>query len=44
MQTSKVARDATQRAIEWRHDVDQALQDARAQRRPLILDFSAAPM
>ena len=30
--------------INWRHDVDQALNDARAQKKHLLLDFSAAPM
>jgi len=30
--------------INFRHDVDQVLEDARAQQRPVLLDFSAAPM
>ena len=30
--------------IQWRHDIDQVLKDAMAQRRPVLLDFSAAPM
>ena len=30
--------------IQWRHDIDQVLNDARAQQRPVLLDFSAAPM
>jgi hypothetical protein len=30
--------------IKWRHDIDQVLQDARAQQKPVLLDFSAAPM
>ena len=30
--------------IQWRHDVEQVLRDARAQQRPVLLDFSAAPM
>ena len=30
--------------IAWRNDVDQALKDARAKNRHLLLDFSAAPM
>jgi uncharacterized protein YyaL (SSP411 family) len=30
--------------INWRHDVDQALNDARNQQKPVLLDFSAAPM
>ena len=31
-------------AIEWRTDVDAALAEAQTARRPLILDFTAAPM
>ena len=31
-------------AIAWRKDVDPALQDAARSKRPLLLDFSAAPM
>jgi hypothetical protein len=30
--------------IQWRHDVDQALKDAKTQKKPVLLDFSAAPM
>jgi uncharacterized protein YyaL (SSP411 family) len=30
--------------IQWRRDVDKALEDARAQRKPVLLDLSAAPM
>jgi hypothetical protein len=30
--------------INWRHDIDQVLEDARTQRKPVLLDFSAAPM
>ena len=30
--------------INWRKDVDQALADAKRERKPLLLDFSAAPM
>jgi hypothetical protein len=30
--------------IEFRHDVDQALRDAKSQQKPVLLDFSAAPM
>ena len=29
--------------IEWRKDVDAALAEAKAQGRPLLLDFNAAP-
>jgi hypothetical protein len=30
--------------IAWRHDIDQVLEEARNQQRPVLLDFSAAPM
>jgi hypothetical protein len=30
--------------IQWRRDVDQVLDEAKAQNRPVLLDFSAAPM
>ncbi len=30
--------------IQWRHDVDQVLEEAKAQNRRVLLDFSAAPM
>jgi len=30
--------------INFRHDVDQVLKDAKAQQKPVLLDFSAAPM
>ena len=30
--------------INWSHDYDAALKDAAAQRKPVLLDFSAAPM
>ncbi len=30
-------------AVEWRPDVDRALEEARAANRPLLIDFSAAP-
>lgn len=30
--------------ISWRHDIDTVLEEAKAQRRPVLLDFSAAPM
>jgi hypothetical protein len=30
--------------IKFRHDVDAALAEAREQRKPVLLDFSAAPM
>jgi hypothetical protein len=31
-------------SISWNHDVDAVLADARAQTKPVLLDFSAAPM
>jgi hypothetical protein len=31
-------------AVSFRHDVDAVLADARAQSKPVLLDFSAAPM
>lgn len=30
--------------ITWRNDIDEALKQASAQNRHLLLDFSAAPM
>ena len=30
--------------IQWRRDADTVLEDARNQNRPVLLDFSAAPM
>ena len=31
-------------AIEWKTDVDAALQEARASNKRLLLDFTAAPL
>jgi len=31
-------------AIQWTEDVDQALKEAKKAGRPLLLDFTAAPM
>ena len=31
-------------AIQWSEDVDKALAEARKSNKPLILDFTAAPM
>lgn len=31
-------------AIEWTHDLDEALERAKAAKKPILLDFSAAPM
>lgn len=30
--------------ISWRHDVDAVLDEARRANKPVLLDFSAAPM
>jgi hypothetical protein len=30
-------------AVNWKDNVDEALAEARAQNRPLLIDFSAAP-
>jgi hypothetical protein len=30
--------------IKFRHDVDNVLEEAKEQKKPVILDFSAAPM
>jgi len=29
--------------IKWRHDIDQVLKEAKTERKPVLLDFSAAP-
>jgi hypothetical protein len=34
----------TSREIAWQHDFDPARVDAAKQGRPVLLDFSAAPM
>ena len=31
-------------AVQWRKDVDAALAEAKAAGKPLLLDFSAAPL
>jgi hypothetical protein len=31
-------------AINFRHDVENVLKEAKKQNRPVLLDFSAAPM
>ena len=36
--------DRSMANINWREDVDAALGDAKREGRPLLLDFSAAPM
>jgi len=30
--------------ITWRHDIDSVLAEAKAGSKPVLLDFSAAPM
>ncbi len=30
--------------IDWRHDIDRVLTDAKARNNYVLLDFSAAPM
>ena len=30
--------------IDWRHDIDRVLADAKSRKRYVLLDFSAAPM
>ncbi len=30
--------------IQWNHDVDAVLEQAKREARPVLLDFSAAPM
>jgi hypothetical protein len=31
-------------SITWRHDVDAVLGDTKSKNKPMLLDFSAAPM
>jgi hypothetical protein len=30
--------------VTWMHDVDAGLEDAKRRHRPMLLDFTAAPM
>lgn len=30
--------------IEWQHDVERALEQAKSEGRPVFIDFTAAPM
>ena len=30
--------------IQWRRDVDRVLEEAKSVKKPVLLDFSAAPM
>ena len=39
-----VEADLKVQEIPWRNDVDAALAEAKAAGKPLLLDFSAAPM
>jgi len=36
--------EMTTKTIEWLHDVEQALGESRRANKPVLLDFSAAPM
>jgi hypothetical protein len=36
--------EVTMPEIQWRKDVDAALSEAKVARKPVLLDFSAAPM
>ena len=36
--------EVTMPEIQWRKDVDAALNEAKLARKPVLLDFSAAPM
>jgi hypothetical protein len=39
-----MAKTTAETGIQWRHDFDAALADAKSQARDVLLDFSAAPM
>jgi hypothetical protein len=42
---ANIQRESTMTAtIQWRHDVERALEDAGTQHKHVLLDFSAAPM
>jgi hypothetical protein len=43
IETTLVSKETTMK-INWRHDVATAFDEARTQRKPMLLDFSAAPM
>jgi len=36
--------EVTMSEIQWRKDVDAALSEAKVARKPVLLDFSAAPL
>jgi hypothetical protein len=44
MKDQPVSATSTTSSIAWRHDIDGVLADAKSQHRPVLLDFSAAPM
>jgi hypothetical protein len=39
-----MAQTTAEKSIQWRHDFDAALTDAKSQSRDVLVDFSAAPM
>ena len=39
-----MAETTVEKGIQWRHDFDAALADAKSQSRDVLADFSAAPM
>jgi hypothetical protein len=43
-QEAIMAEITAEKEIQWRHDLDAALADAKSQSREVLLDFSAAPM
>ena len=43
MNTHTAVRENTMK-INFRHDVDNVLKEAKKQNKPVLLDFSAAPM
>ena len=44
MQRTKTQEELPMETINWRDDPDAALADAKSGSRPVLLDFSAAPM
>jgi len=40
---SDTTRGENSMAIQWRINVDEALQEAKEKKKPVLLDFSAAP-
>ena len=39
-----MTQSTAEKAVQWRHDFEGALGDAKAQSREVLADFSAAPM